>query len=132
LKEKGPSGAFELWAAKPVQTNMGISLGEPGPHRSAIVAGTDANEDSLRGDGRRPNSLNLEPTARAFSSEADTCSRQDNAITQINELEHVPAEKAGQRFRNTLLSRLHQLRGLGDAKLLKSLGRSFKGRHYRG
>jgi hypothetical protein len=30
------------------------------------------------------------------------------------------------------LSRLHQLRGLGDAKLLKSLGRSFKGRHYRG
>jgi putative SOS response-associated peptidase YedK len=30
------------------------------------------------------------------------------------------------------LTRLHQLRGLGDAKLLKSLGRSFKGRHYRG
>jgi transposase len=33
---------------------------------------------------------------------------------------------------DALLSRLHQLRGLGDAKLLKSLGRSFKGRHYRG
>ncbi len=30
------------------------------------------------------------------------------------------------------LARLHQLSGLGDAKLLKSLGRSFKGRHYRG
>ena len=30
------------------------------------------------------------------------------------------------------LTRLHQLRGLGDAKLLKSLGCSFKGRHYRG
>ena len=32
----------------------------------------------------------------------------------------------------SILARLHQLRGLGDAKLLKSLGRSFKGRHYRG
>jgi hypothetical protein len=31
-----------------------------------------------------------------------------------------------------LLARLHQLRGLGDAKLLKSLVCSFKGRHYRG
>jgi hypothetical protein len=31
-----------------------------------------------------------------------------------------------------VLARLHQLRGLGDAKLLKSLGWSFKGRHYRG
>jgi len=30
------------------------------------------------------------------------------------------------------LARLHQLRGLGDAKVLKSLGRSSKGRHYRG
>ena len=30
------------------------------------------------------------------------------------------------------LARLHQLRGLGAAKLLKSLGWSFKGRHYRG
>jgi hypothetical protein len=30
------------------------------------------------------------------------------------------------------LSRLHQLRGVGDAKVLKSLGRSSKGRHYRG
>jgi hypothetical protein len=30
------------------------------------------------------------------------------------------------------LSRLHQLRGLGDAKVLKSLGHSPKGRHYRG
>ena len=32
----------------------------------------------------------------------------------------------------TVLKELHQLRGLGDAKLLKSLGCSFKGRHYRG
>jgi uncharacterized membrane protein YccC len=31
-----------------------------------------------------------------------------------------------------LLARLHQLRGLGDAKVLKSLGHSPKGRHYRG
>jgi hypothetical protein len=31
-----------------------------------------------------------------------------------------------------VLARLHQLRGLGDAKVLKSLGRSPKGRHYRG
>ncbi len=30
------------------------------------------------------------------------------------------------------LARLHQLSGLGDAKLLKSLGRSFKGRHLYG
>jgi len=30
------------------------------------------------------------------------------------------------------LARLHQLRGLGDAKILKSLGHSPKGRHYRG
>jgi hypothetical protein len=30
------------------------------------------------------------------------------------------------------LTRLHQLRGVGDAKVLKSLGRSSKGRHYRG
>jgi len=30
------------------------------------------------------------------------------------------------------IARLHQLRGLGDAKVLKSLGRSPKGRHYRG
>jgi hypothetical protein len=30
------------------------------------------------------------------------------------------------------LARLHQLRGLDDAKVLKSLGRSSKGRHYRG
>ena len=30
------------------------------------------------------------------------------------------------------LTRLHQLSGLGDAKLLKSLGRSFKGRHLYG
>ena len=30
------------------------------------------------------------------------------------------------------LARLHQLRGLEDAKVLKSLGRSSKGRHYRG
>jgi hypothetical protein len=29
------------------------------------------------------------------------------------------------------LTRLHQLRGVGDAKVLKSLGRSPKGRHYR-
>jgi len=32
----------------------------------------------------------------------------------------------------TDLTRLHQLRGLGDAKVLRSLGRSPKGRHYRG
>jgi hypothetical protein len=32
----------------------------------------------------------------------------------------------------TTLTRLHQLRGVGDAKVLKSLGRSSKGRHYRG
>ena len=32
----------------------------------------------------------------------------------------------------SLLARLHQLRGLGDAKLLKSLGCSFKGRHLYG
>lgn len=31
-----------------------------------------------------------------------------------------------------LLTRLHQLRGVGDAKVLKSLGHSPKGRHYRG
>ena len=31
-----------------------------------------------------------------------------------------------------VLARLHQLRGLGDPKVLKSLGRSSKGRHYRG
>lgn len=37
---------------------------------------------------------------------------------------------ASRRF--VALSRLHQLRGLGDAKVLKSLGRSSKGRHYRG
>ena len=30
------------------------------------------------------------------------------------------------------LARLHQLRGVDDAKLLKSLGRGSKGRHYRG
>ena len=30
------------------------------------------------------------------------------------------------------LTRLHQLTGLGDAKLLKSLECSIKGRHYRG
>jgi hypothetical protein len=30
------------------------------------------------------------------------------------------------------LTRLHQLRGLCDAKVLKSLGHSLKGRHYRG
>ena len=30
------------------------------------------------------------------------------------------------------LARLHQLTGLGDAKLLKSLECSIKGRHYRG
>ena len=30
------------------------------------------------------------------------------------------------------LARLHQVRGLGDAKVLKSLGHSPKGRHYRG
>jgi hypothetical protein len=34
--------------------------------------------------------------------------------------------------RQTMLTRLHQLRGVGDAKVLKSLGRSPKGRHYRG
>jgi putative SOS response-associated peptidase YedK len=38
----------------------------------------------------------------------------------------------GQHDLDAWLTRLHQLRGLGDAKLLKSLGRSFKGRHYRG
>jgi hypothetical protein len=31
-----------------------------------------------------------------------------------------------------LIARLHQLRGVGNAKVLKSLGRSSKGRHYRG
>ena len=31
-----------------------------------------------------------------------------------------------------VLARLHQLRGLGDAKVLKSLGHGPKGRHYRG
>jgi DNA-binding response OmpR family regulator len=37
------------------------------------------------------------------------------------------------RVRSVLrLTRLHQLRGVGDAKVLKSLGRSPKGRHYRG
>jgi hypothetical protein len=30
------------------------------------------------------------------------------------------------------VTRLHQLRGLGDAKILKSLGHTPKGRHYRG
>jgi hypothetical protein len=34
-------------------------------------------------------------------------------------------------YRLMALTRLHQLRGLGDAKVLKSLGRSSKGRHYR-
>ena len=34
--------------------------------------------------------------------------------------------------RTLVLARLHQLRGLGDAKVLKSLGHSPKGRHYRG
>jgi hypothetical protein len=33
---------------------------------------------------------------------------------------------------SSLLTLLHQLRGLGDAKVLKSLGHSPKGRHYRG
>src|SRR5271170_1683421 len=33
---------------------------------------------------------------------------------------------------STTLARLHQLRGLGDAKVLKSLGHGPKGRHYRG
>ena len=33
---------------------------------------------------------------------------------------------------HAVLARLHQLRGLGDAKVLKSLGHSPKGRHYRG
>jgi hypothetical protein len=34
--------------------------------------------------------------------------------------------------RPSAIARLHQLRGVGDAKVLKSLGRSSKGRHYRG
>src|ERR1019366_6687738 len=51
-------------------------------------------------------------------------------------IENIPqapvrfATVSGERL--AMLARLHQLRGLGDAKLLKSLGRSFKGRHYRG
>ena len=40
--------------------------------------------------------------------------------------------KPAQVARSPHLTRLHQLRGLGDAKVLKSLGRSPKGRHYRG
>jgi hypothetical protein len=39
---------------------------------------------------------------------------------------------AGPRGTPFPLARLHQLRGLGDAKVLKSLGHSPKGRHYRG
>jgi hypothetical protein len=40
--------------------------------------------------------------------------------------------RASETAVTNILTRLHQLRGLGDAKLLKSLGWSFKGRHYRG
>jgi hypothetical protein len=40
--------------------------------------------------------------------------------------------KQAKQLLAAVLARLHQLRGLGDAKLLKSLGCSFKGRHYRG
>ena len=46
-------------------------------------------------------------------------------------IEHVLGGKKRVKSQ-ACLARLHQLRGLGDAKLLKSLGRSFKGRHYRG
>jgi hypothetical protein len=43
-------------------------------------------------------------------------------------------EEAKEMLKRALqeLTRLHQLRGLGDAKVLKSLGHSPKGRHYRG
>src|SRR5271168_467185 len=43
-----------------------------------------------------------------------------------------PAFVVNPKIARTALARLHQLRGLGDAKVLKSLGRSPKGRHYRG
>jgi hypothetical protein len=36
------------------------------------------------------------------------------------------------RSSSSFLARLHQLRRVDDAKVLKSLGRSPKGRHYRG
>jgi tyrosyl-tRNA synthetase len=56
-----------------------------------------------------------------------------DASRQLLPLETIAANKEGiKRVFDKFLTRLHQLRGLGDAKLLKSLGRSFKGRHYRG
>jgi hypothetical protein len=42
------------------------------------------------------------------------------------------AERHTHKATTLELTRLHQLRGLGDAKILKSLGHSPKGRHYRG
>ena len=50
----------------------------------------------------------------------------------LTELTLDPFDAMSDQAGVPLLTRLHQLRGLGDAKLLKSLGCSFKGRHYRG
>jgi hypothetical protein len=45
--------------------------------------------------------------------------------------DHSPGHRGGPAGGTLPLARLHQLRGLSDAKVLKSLGRSPKGRHYR-
>jgi CRISPR-associated protein Csb2 len=50
---------------------------------------------------------------------------------QVSPLPSVGHDHADGLLRR-VLTRLHQLRGLCDAKVLKSLGHSLKGRHYRG
>ena len=52
-------------------------------------------------------------------------------IDMLGDIEEIQ-QAARQPIRPGVLARLHQLTGLGDAKPLKSLGRSSKGRHYRG
>jgi uncharacterized membrane protein YccC len=74
----------------------------------------------------------LQPLLTAIGASARDCLRASAGA--------LPARREGPkaRFDDALaaylaeLARLHQLRGLGDAKVLKSLGRSPKGRHYRG
>jgi hypothetical protein len=58
--------------------------------------------------------------------------RRRKRPTRLGSDGHDPRIRADYEKRQRRLARLHQLRGLGDAKVLKSLGHSPKGRHYRG
>ena len=95
-----------------------------------------ASSAAFASAARRASSAALASAARRASSAAfaSAARRASSAAfaSAARRASSAAFASAARRASSAPLARLHQLRGVGDAKVLKSLGRSPKGRHYRG